>query len=202
MLTDNELIEKAKKGDEVALDSLMSRYKQLASKIARSYFLVGAEYDDLLQEAMIGLYKAYTNYEINSKTSFSTFAHMCITRNVQSAIKIANRKKNVFLNQGLSLSSQGEVKLNNDDDITLVIPSPSPSPDEKLIHSENLQDIKEKIISTLSSFEQKVLSLYLKGYSYKDISSLLDVTSKSIDNALSRIRKKLSFLNDLQKNKQ
>ena len=71
MLTDNELIEKAKKGDEVALDSLMSRYKQLASKIARSYFLVGAEYDDLLQEAMIGLYKAYTNYEINSKTSFS-----------------------------------------------------------------------------------------------------------------------------------
>ena len=99
MLTDNELIKKARSGDNLALDALMARYKKLASKIARSYFLIGAEYDDLLQEAMIGLYKAYTNYDPSSSTSFSTFAHMCITRNVQSAIKLANRKKNSFLNQ-------------------------------------------------------------------------------------------------------
>ncbi len=198
MLTDNELIKKARSGDNLALDALMARYKKLASRIARSYFLIGAEYDDLLQEAMIGLYKAYTNYDPSSSTSFSTFAHMCITRNVQSAIKLANRKKNSFLNQSLTLTSQGKVT-DDDQDITLVLASPNLSPDEKLIHNENLNDIKSKIISSLSKFEQKVLSLYLKGYSYKDISCFLNVTSKSIDNALTRIRKKLSFLNNCLK---
>ncbi len=196
MLTDNELIQKAKAGDSFALDALMSRYKKLASKIARSYFLIGAEYDDLLQEAMIGLYKAYTNYDLSSSTSFSTFAHLCITRNVQSAIKIANSKKNSFLNQSLTLTSQGEVKSKEDEEVNLVLASTSPSPDEKLIHNENLNNIKNEIISCLSTFEQKVLSLYLKGYSYKDISNRLGVTNKSIDNALSRIRKKLSFLTE------
>ena len=195
MLTDNELIKKARSGDNLALDALMARYKKLASKIARSYFLIGAEYDDLLQEAMIGLYKAYTNYDPSSSTSFSTFAHMCITRNVQSAIKLANRKKNSFLNQSLTLTSQGEVT-NDDEEITLMLASKNLSPDEKLIQNENLSDIKTKILATLSAFEQKVLSLYLKGYSYKDISTRLNVTSKSIDNALSRIRKKLAFLNN------
>lgn len=194
MLDDRQLIEKARQGDELALDTLISRYKILASKIARSYFLVGAEYEDVLQEAMIGLYKAYTSYDLKGKTAFSTFAHMCITRSVQSAVKSANRKKNMMLNQRLSLSNQGAVEANDDDEVTLVLASKDFSPDEKLIHSENLQDIKRKIIKALSVFEQKVLSLYLKGYSYSDIATKLDVSNKSIDNALTRIRKKLEFL--------
>ncbi len=194
MLDDRQLIEKARHGDELALDTLISRYKILASKIARSYFLVGAEYEDVLQEAMIGLYKAYTSYDLKGKTAFSTFAHMCITRSVQSAVKSANRKKNMMLNQRLSLSNQGAVEANDDDEVTLVLASKDFSPDEKLIHSENLQDIKRKIIKALSVFEQKVLSLYLKGYSYSDIATKLDVSNKSIDNALTRIRKKLEFL--------
>ena len=194
MLDDRQLIEKARHGDELALDTLISRYKILASKIARSYFLVGAEYEDVLQEAMIGLYKAYTSYDLKGKTAFSTFAHMCITRSVQSAVKSANRKKNMMLNQRLSLSNQGAVEANDDDEVMLVLASKDFSPDEKLIHSENLQDIKRKIIKALSVFEQKVLSLYLKGYSYSDIATKLDVSNKSIDNALTRIRKKLEFL--------
>lgn len=183
MLNDNELIKKAKAGDSIALDALMSRYKSLASKIARNYFLIGGDYDDLVQEAMIGLYKAYTSYDTSSKTSFSTFAHMCITRNVQSAIKIANRKKNAILNQSVDILKQSD---------TLV--SPNPSPDEKLIQNENIESIKQNIQGSLSKFEQQVLSMFLKGYSYKDIATKLSVTNKSIDNALSRIRKKLSFL--------
>ena len=194
MLDDRQLIEKARQGDELALDTLISRYKILASKIARSYFLVGAEYEDVLQEAMIGLYKAYTSYDLKGKTAFSTFAHMCITRSVQSAVKSENRKKNMMLNQRLSLSNQGAVEANDDDEVMLVLASKDFSPDEKLIHSENLQDIKRKIIKALSVFEQKVLSLYLKGYSYSDIATKLDVSNKSIDNALTRIRKKLEFL--------
>ena len=101
-LTDNQLILLAKNGDENALDFLMKKYKKLASKLSRSYFLVGAESEDLLQEAMIGLYKAYVSYDINSKASFATFARMCIVRNIQTAVKTANRRKNQILNQSVS----------------------------------------------------------------------------------------------------
>ncbi len=195
-LTDEELIDLAKNGDEMALDFLLDRYKVLASKIARSYFLVGAEYEDLLQEAMIGLYKAYISYDKNSKASFSTFARTCITRNVQTAVKTANRKKNQILNSSISLTNQGGLQKqgDEDEDITLIIPSNSLTPDEKLIESETLQSIKEKIKQCLSKFELDVLVLYLQGYSYTQIAQKLNLTNKSIDNALSRIRHKLSFL--------
>ena len=195
-LTDEELIDLAKNGDEMALDFLLDRYKVLASKIARSYFLVGAEYEDLLQEAMIGLYKAYISYDKKSKASFSTFARTCITRNVQTAVKTANRKKNQILNSSISLTNQGGLQKqgDEDEDITLIIPSNSLTPDEKLIESETLQSIKEKIKQCLSKFELDVLVLYLQGYSYTQIAQKLNLTNKSIDNALSRIRHKLSFL--------
>ncbi len=196
-LNDEQLIEKAKNGNELALDFLMDRYKVLASKIARSYFLVGAEYEDLLQEAMIGLYKAYISYNKNNKASFSTFARTCITRNVQTAVKTANRKKNQILNSSISLTNQGGLKKQGeteDEEINLIIPSNSLSPDEKLIESENMQNIKEKIKQVLSKFELDVLVLYLQGYSYTQIAQKLNLNNKSIDNALSRIRHKLSFL--------
>ncbi len=195
-LTDEELIDLAKNGDELALDFLLDRYKLLASKIARSYFLIGAEYEDLLQEAMIGLYKAYMSYDKTNKASFSTFATTCITRNVQTAVKTANRKKNQILNSSISLTNQGGLRKqgDEDEDITLIIPSTSLTPDEKLIESETLKSIKEKIKQCLSKFELDVLVLYLQGYSYTQIAQKLNLTNKSIDNALSRIRHKLSFL--------
>ena len=196
-LTDIQLIEKAKNGNELALDFLLGKYKKMANKIARSYFLIGAEYDDLLQEAMIGLYKAYMGYDPKSKVNFSTFAHKCITRSVQTAVKIANRKKNQMLNNSISLSSQGAIISNSEDDdeeINLVLPSSILTPDQILIEGENFENVKESIKNTLSKFELDVLGLFLKGLSYTQIAERLNQTNKSVDNALSRIRNKLSFL--------
>lgn len=196
-LTDEELIEKAKKGDENTLDFLLNKYKRMACKIARSYFLIGAEYEDLVQEAMIGLYKAYVSYNNKSGASFSTFARQCITRNVQTAVKMANRKKNQVLNNSISLSSQGSVVVHSekeDEDINLVIPSNLLPPDEKLIENEKLNAIKEKIKNALSKLELEVLISFLNGNSYSQIAQKMNMTNKSVDNALSRVRHKLSFL--------
>lgn len=195
-LSDDVLIAQAKQGDELSLDFLMQRYKQLASKIARSYFLVGAEHEDLLQEAMIGLYKAYISYDKTKHTSFSTFAYLCITRSVQDAVKSANSKKHHMLSNCVSLTNQGAIVINNEEDkeINIVIPSSALSPDEQLIEEEKIKDIKQKIKNNLSNLEQKVLSLYLNGDSYTQIAQKLNTNNKSIDNALSRIRHKLNFL--------
>lgn len=197
-LSDDILIEKAKQGDESSLDFLMQRYKQLASKIARSYFLIGAEHEDLLQEAMIGLYKAYINYDKAKHTSFSTFAYLCITRSVQDAVKSANSKKHQMLSNSVSLTNQGAIVVNNEEDkeINIVIPSSALSPDEQLIEEEKIYEIKQKIKNNLSNMEQKVLSLYLNGDSYTQIAQKLNLNNKSIDNALSRVRTKLSFLKE------
>ena len=194
--SDNELITLFREGDENAFGFLLERYKQLVSKIARSYFLVGAEYEDLIQEAMIGLYKAIKNYDTKNSASFSTFARMCIERNIQSAVKVANREKNKALNGSVSLSNQGEIKINEDEDeeISIVIPSSILSPDEKLEQSERIKQIKEQIVSLLSKFELEVLALYLKGYTYTQIALKLNMSNKRIDNALSRIKQKLAFL--------
>jgi RNA polymerase sporulation-specific sigma factor len=194
-LSDELLTQKAKQGDIKSLDFLMQKYKKLANKIARSYFLLGAEYDDLLQEAMIGLYKAISSFNKDSTASFHTFAHMCITRNVQSAVKTANRQKNQILNSSLSLDEKVESGFSFDEtnDINLFVLS-TKSPDEKLIENENFVEIKEKIKDALSNFELKVLMHYLSGESYTQIAQKLNVENKSIDNALSRIRNKLVFL--------
>ena len=195
-LSENIIVEKAKNGDEVSLDFLMQKYKKMANKIARSYFLVGAEYDDLLQEAMIGLYNAIIKYDEKSGASFQTFAYKCITRNVQTAVKTANRKKHQALNSSVSLSNQSldTSSAMDNDDINLYVFGVTKSPDEKLIEIESYSEIKESIKKALSTFELSVLIHYLSGESYFEIAQKLNKDNKSIDNALSRIRNKLSFL--------
>ncbi|MBO5884694.1 MAG: sigma-70 family RNA polymerase sigma factor [Clostridia bacterium] len=195
-LSDDILIAQAKSGDESSLDFLMQRYKQLASKIARSYFLIGAEHEDLLQEAMIGLYKAYINYNQTKHTTFSTFAYLCITRSVQDAVKSANSKKHQVLSNCVSLTNQGAIVVSNEEDkeVNIIIPSKTLSPVDQLIEEEKIQEIKTQIKNKLSGFEQKVLKLYLEGDTYTQISQKLNTTNKSIDNALSRIRGKLCNL--------
>ena len=194
--SDEELIKLYNEGNDDAFNFLLERYKQLANKIARSYFLVGAEYEDLVQEATIGLYKAIEKYDMQNNASFSTFARICIERNIQSAVKIANREKYKILNGSVSLSNQGEIKVNEDEDeeISIVIPSTILSPDEKLEQSERLKQIKEQISSLLSKFELKVFILYLQGYKYTQIASKLNMSNKKIDNAITRIKHKLEFL--------
>lgn len=195
-LSENIIVEKAKNGDEVSLDFLMQKYKKMANKIVRSYFLVGAEYDDLLQEAMIGLYKAITKYNKTSGANFQTFAYKCITRNVQTAVKTANRKKYQALNSSVSLSNQSidTTSATDSDDINLYIFGMVKSPDEKLIETESYNEIKESIKKALSTFELDVLMHFLSGKSYSEIAQQLNTNSKSIDNALARIRSKLAFL--------
>lgn len=199
VVSEIELINKARAGDELALEKLFINYKNLAIKITRRYFLAGQDSDDLYQEAMIGLFKAYQSFDSEIKSDFKSFASLCINRQIQSAIKSANRQKNRPLNEAISLNNQGGydfiMNASEDDDILFfIIPSTEQLPDAKLISKEEIARIKTEIINNLSNFERQVLTLYLKGLSYKDMAKKLDKNTKSIENSLTRIKNKLSFL--------
>lgn len=190
-LTDEQLIKKIKNGDESAENELFSRYKDLVVKIARGYFIVGGDLEDLVQEGMIGLYKAVKGFSDEKEASFKTFAVLCIKHQIQTAIKHANTNKNKPLSSAVSFQSFTENGASENLDflpIDLVLES---TPEEKVIDKENFKSLNERIKSHLSPLEFKVLKLYLQGYSYKEISSSLKVSSKSIDNSLSRIKSKL-----------
>lgn len=189
IITNEELVEKIKVGDEEALDQLFSRFQLHIQKLARSYFLFGGDHQDLVQEAMIGLYSACNSYKKEMFTSFYSFACLCMKRRVLSAIKSAGRNKNKALNESLSIYGMME-----DDHVELYIPQNILFPDEKIEQNEKYEEVKEIIVKTLSKLELKILSLYLKGLSYEEISQKLDITKKSVDNALSRIKNKLKFL--------
>lgn len=196
-LTDEEILELYKQGKEDALDFLLNKYKSLASKVSRSYFLIGAESEDILQEAMLGLYSACRNFQ-KGNTSFKTFATLCITRAVQSAVKMANRQKNKLLNESYSLTNQGTVvfdeKDQDGDDVCLYIPSNNLDPEDALLAHEREQEIEKIIEENLSKKEKSVLNLYLKGLTYAEIANALGETTKSVDNAISRTKKKLEEL--------
>lgn len=194
MMTDEEISLKAQQGDDSAVNELLSKYKSLVNKIARSYFLTGGDMEDIVQEGMIGLYKAVKHFNTLKNASFKTYASTCIKHQIQTAIRNASSEKNKILSTALPIFDQ---TVNEDDEeIEVLFPSSIPSPDDKLIAKEHIEEIKEKIYKTLSPLEIKVLSLYLKGYSYNEIAEMGNISKKSIDNALSRIKNKLSFLKD------
>ncbi len=196
-MEDLELIRKAKQGDETSLELLLAKFKPLACKIARRYFLAGQDEEDLYQEAMIGLFKAEQSFNENAGQDFKSFATLCINRQIQTAVKNSNRKKNKILNESISLNNQGGIDLYESDDdeqLYFIIPSSSPLPDDELIYREKVDEIKNAINQKLSVYERKVLSLYLKGLSYKEMGQILEKETKSIENCLSRIKSKLSYL--------
>ena len=201
MNEDIELIKHAKEKDEEAFERLFSKYKPLASKISRRYFLIGQDEDDLEQEAMIGLFRAFQSFDVSKNSDFSSFASMCITRQIHTAIKSANREKNKALNERVELDNQGgiqvSVKDDEDDVMLFVIPSQNPLPDDQLISKQNVVQMTNEIIKNLSEYEKKVLALYLKGLKYKEMSVALKKDVKSIENTLTRIKNKLSFLKKL-----
>lgn len=193
-LTDEEIIKLYRTGDESALDFLLNKHKSLATKISRSYFLVGAESEDLLQEAMLGLYSACRKFDERLNASFKTFATICITRAVQSAVKMANRQKNRALNESYSLTNQGTVVLDESDidgELCLYVPSQTLPPEDAFMEMEREQEINKLIEENLSKKEKSVLALYLKGLSYMEIASALGENTKSVDNAIARTKKKL-----------
>lgn len=196
-MEDIDLIRKAKQGDETSLELLLAKFKPLACKIARKYFLAGQDEEDLYQEAMIGLFKAEQSFNETAGQDFKSFATLCINRQIQTAVKNSNRKKNKILNESISLNNQGGIDLYESDDdeqLYFIIPSSSPLPDDELIYKEKVDEIKNAINQKLSVYERKVLSLYLKGLSYKEMGQILEKETKSIENCLSRIKSKLSYL--------
>lgn len=197
-LSDEQILKLYKDGDESALDFLLDKYKLLASKKARSYFLIGAESEDLLQEAMLGLYSACRTFDFGETSTFKPFASLCITRAVQTAVKKANRLKNKVLNESLSLTSQGTVitdgKDDQNEDICLYVPSSTLDPEDALLAQERKREINEVINENLSNKEKKVLVLYLQGLSYMQIATALGETTKAVDNAITRTKKKLEEL--------
>ena len=192
-LTDEETIAKIKSGDEQALAYMLDKYKDLVHMKVGKYFMIGAEKDDIIQEGMIGLYKAIKTYDESKNNTFKTFANMCIERQLITAIKTSNRQKHMPLNSYLSLNISAYDK-NNDDDSTELIDTFNSQtiedPLEKIMKKEQYTEIEKAIDKNLSDFEKKVLDRYMKGESYTIIAKKLDSPVKSIDNAIQRIRKK------------
>lgn len=190
------LLLRARSGDNLALEQLLNNFRPMVNRITRGYFLTNGDEDDLTQEGMIGLYKAFLTYDVNSDVSFSTFAYLCVKRQVLQAVRSSMSAKNLPLTNYLSIDPHGSISIGGDDDEenAYYIPSDSPSPEDKVLKKESMDELSTKLKSVLSQYEYSVLVLYLKGFSYKQISLMLDKNPKSVDNAIERIRDKLQFL--------
>jgi RNA polymerase sporulation-specific sigma factor len=191
VLVDEEVVEFAREGDDSALEYLINKYRNFVRAKARSYFLIGADREDIIQEGMIGLYKAIRDFRMDKLSSFRAFAELCITRQIITAIKTATRQKHIPLNSYVSLNKP---IYDEDSDRTLldvISGSKITDPEELIISREEFDDIEEKMGEILSSLEWKVLMSYLEGKSYQEIAEDLKRHVKSIDNALQRVKRKL-----------
>ena len=193
-----ELILKARLGDNVALEELIDSYKPVVNRITRGYFLTNGDDEDLVQEGMIGLYKAIQTFSPSRDAKFNTFAHLCIKRQVLQAVRSSLSTKNAPLSNYLSIDSHGAISFldvdDDDEEGEFYIPSEQPNPEDEVIKKETLSELDAKIREALSKYEYSVLVYYLKGFSYKQIAIILDKNTKSVDNAIERIRDKLEFL--------
>jgi RNA polymerase sporulation-specific sigma factor len=191
LLIDEDVVEYARGGDDIALEFLINKYKNFVRAKARSYFLIGADREDIIQEGMIGLYKAIRDFRMDKLSSFRAFAELCITRQIITAIKTATRQKHIPLNSYVSLNKP---IYDEDSDRTLldvISGTKITDPEELIISREEFDDIEEKMGEILSSLEWKVLMSYLEGKSYQEIAEDLKRHVKSIDNALQRVKRKL-----------
>ncbi len=191
ILTDNELLELNKKNDINAQIELIERYKTVIKIKSRTYFLVGGENEDLMQEGMIGLIKAIRDFNTYKGASFSTFVDLCVTRQMITAIRKANSKKYQPLNLSYSLNTFALAEKDEEVEYIDLLESKDKTPEELLISDENVDYIYELIDKELSNLEKEVIKEFLKGKSYQEISSSLNKTEKAIDNALQRVRNKL-----------
>lgn len=190
-MEDEQIISHIKQGDEQALRYLLEKYKDLVNSKVGKYFIIGAEREDIVQEGMIGLFKAIKNFDEEKQNTFKTFANICIERQLITAIKSSNRQKHIPLNSYLSLNNaayQGE-----DDSVELIDTFNNKvveDPLEIIMKRENFEEIQNTMHKSLSKFEEQVLDRYIQGESYETIAKRLDSPIKSIDNAIQRIRKK------------
>ena len=190
-MTDDELIKLSQSGDDEALETVLIRYKPLVYKKSQPYYLAGGDDDDVVQEGLIGLYKAVMSFDKTKFPLFKVFAGVCIERRILSAVKKASRLKHNPLNSYISLSNTDNgAELENYFDIA-TDQSVSQNPEEILIDRENVSGLEGKINSALSDFELKVLLNYINGSSYKETAEILGRDVKAVDNAMQRIKKKL-----------
>ncbi len=197
--SDEDIVTEAKQGSSIALEFLINKYKNFVKAKARSYFLIGADREDIIQEGMIGLYKAIRDFKGDKLSSFRAFAELCITRQIITAIKTATRQKHIPLNSYVSLNKP---IYDEDSDRTLLdvlSGTKITDPEELMINREEYNDIEFKMGEILSDLEWKVLTLYLEGKSYQEIALELDRHVKSIDNALQRVKRKLERYLEVRK---
>ena len=188
---DEEIVDEAKKGDCRAQEYLISKYENFVKAKAKSYFLIGADKEDIYQEGMIGLYKAIRDFKADKLTSFKAFAEICVTRQIITAIKTATRQKHIPLNTYISLNKP---IYEEDSDRTLIDVLSElkiTDPEELIIGKEQIKHIEAEMAKVLSDLEMEVLQSYLDGKSYQEIACDLDRQAKSIDNALQRVKRKL-----------
>lgn len=184
-IKDEELIFRFKQGETEILDYLMEKYKNMVRKKARAMFLIGGDNDDLIQEGMIGLFKAVRDYQPEKEASFQTFARICVDRQIYNAIQNSNRQKHQPLNSYISLSQEDGENEEHLPDMWVE------NPESIIIDQENVRDLKQEITCTLSPMENQVLDYYLDGNGYTEIAKIMGKIPKSIDNALQRIRGKI-----------
>lgn len=190
-LSDEELIVRIQEGGTDALDFLITKYQPFVKMKARSYFMTGGDREDIIQEGMIGLYKAIRDFRMDRLSSFRAFAELCITRQIITAIKTATRQKHIPLNTSVSLDKPVYDEESDRTLLDVIGGSVLDDPEDLMIHKEDFIQMEGEINKVLSELEKQVLSLYLEGQSYQEISDELNRQVKSVDNALQRIKRKL-----------
>lgn len=190
-VSDEELIDRLRDGEEQIIDYIMDKYKNLVRSKAGSMFILGADREDLIQEGMIGLFKAMRDYDSGRDASFFTFAELCISRQMYSAVQAAGRMKHIPLNSYISL--YGDSSEHEEDEIGIIgmLADNGLNPEDLFIDKENVELLEKKMEQELSSFEKQVLDLYITGMSYSQIAKVLGRDEKSTDNALQRLKGKV-----------
>lgn len=190
-MEDEKVIESARSGNSEALDFILNKYKPLVKSKSRAYFLIGADNEDIIQEGMIGLYKAVRDFNPEKHASFRAFADLCVNRQIITAIKAATRQKHQPLNNYVSLNKPAYDDDSQETYMDSIKGAENTNPETMFIGREARAGIEKHLEKNLSSFENTVLSLYLDGKSYSEISKITQKSEKSIDNALQRVKKKL-----------
>ncbi|MBS7427407.1 MULTISPECIES: RNA polymerase sporulation sigma factor SigH [Virgibacillus] len=193
-LDDEKIVQLIHRGNSHALDYLIHKYRNFVRAKARTYFLIGADKEDIVQEGMIGLYKAIRDYDGDKLSSFKAFAELCVTRQIITAIKTATRQKHIPLNSYVSLDKPIYDEETDRTLLDVIAGSKAIDPQELLVNQEKYGDMEMKLSELLSGLEKKVLQLYLDGRTYQEISVALERHVKSIDNALQRVKRKLEQL--------
>jgi len=190
-MSDEELIELSRNGDGSVTEFILEKYRNFVRAKSRTYFLIGADREDIIQEGMIGLYKAIRDYKKDSASSFRSFADLCITRQIITAIKTATRQKHIPLNSYISLNRPAYEEEGENTLLETIVEKHRFDPEEIMINKERFRILEEKLVATLSKYESMVLKRYISGHTYTDIATELGKSEKSIDNALQRIKKKI-----------